>query len=284
MDPVFDLLTKQEISFKASGKDYVTSCLNPEHNDKNPSFRIDRITGVAHCFSCGFKVNIFRYFGIITDSNNIKIAKLKQKLKDLNVSLNGIEFPHEKIPFNKSFRGISPQTLREFGAFYTNAGDLVDRVFFPINDIRNRVVAYVGRHTLSNGNPRYLNYPGGVSMPVFPEKLAISTKSLVLVEGIFDMLNLYDNGLKNVVCTFGTANLMKDTAIKLLPFKTQGIEKIFIMFDGDDAGQQAANKLKPLVEEAEYAVEIITLEEGTDPGDLTKDNIIDIIEYIRTIP
>ena len=34
------------------GKDYVVSCLNPEHDDKNPSMRIDQITGIFNCFSC----------------------------------------------------------------------------------------------------------------------------------------------------------------------------------------------------------------------------------------
>lgn len=282
MDPVLDLLNKYEIPFKISGKDYVTKCLNPEHDDRNPSFRIDRATGVAHCFSCGFKVNIFKHFGVITNSNSIKIVKLKQKLKELNVSLNGVEFPHDKIPFNKNFRGISAQTLKQFGAFYTTAGDLVDRVFFPISDIRNRVIAYVGRHTMSNGNPRYLNYPSGVTMPVYPERLSTSKKYIVLVEGIFDMLNLHDSGMDNAVCTFGTANLMKDADIKLLPFKSQGITKIYLMFDGDDAGRQAMDKLEPILEEAGYIVDRINLPEDTDPGDLDNESILSIIEWMNT--
>jgi DNA primase len=282
MDPVLDLLNKYEVPFRVSGRDYVTKCLNPEHDDKNPSFRIDKLTGVAHCFSCGFKVNIFRHFGILTTSNSIRVAKLKQKLKDLNVNLNGVEFPHDMIPYNKSFRGISAQTMREFNAFYTNVGDLVDRVFFPISDIRNRIVVYVGRHTMSSGNPRYLNVPGGAIMPVFPEKLKTKTRSLVLVEGIFDLLNVYDKGLKNVVCTFGTANLLKDTAIKLLPFKTQGITKIYLMFDGDEAGRNAMDKLQPLIEEADFEVDRINLEDDTDPGDLDKESVQSIIEWIAT--
>ena len=282
MDPVLDLLNKYQIPFKVSGKDYVTKCFNPEHEDRNPSFRIDKLTGVAHCFSCGYKVNIFRHFGVLTNSNSIKVAKLKQKLKDLNVSLNGVEFPHDMIPYNKSFRGISAQTMRKFGAFYTNYSELVDRVFFPISDIRGRNLVFVGRHTMSNGNPRYLNVPSGATMPVFPEKLDIKTRSIVLVEGIFDLLNLYDKGLKNVVCTFGTSTLLKDTAIKLLPFKTQGIEKIYLMFDGDDAGRAAMDKLHPLIEEANFEVDRINLEEGTDPGDLDTESVVSIMEWITT--
>lgn len=282
MDPVLDLLNKYQIPFKVSGKDYVTKCFNPEHEDRNPSFRIDKLTGVAHCFSCGYKVNIFRHFGVLTNSNSIKVAKLKQKLKDLNVSLNGVEFPYDMIPFNKPFRGISAQTMRKFGAFYTNHSDFVDRVFFPISDIRGRNLVFVGRHTMSNGNPRYLNVPGGATMPVFPENLNIKTRSIVLVEGIFDLLNVYDKGLKNVVCTFGTSTLLKDTAVKLLPFKTQGVHKIYLMFDGDDAGRAAMDKLQPLIEEANFEVDRINLEDGTDPGDLDTESVISIMEWITT--
>lgn len=282
MDPVLDLLNKHTIQFRVSGKDYVTKCLNPEHDDNNPSFRIDRTTGVAHCFSCGFKTNIFKHFGVLTNNTSVKVAKLKNKLKDLFISYNGVEFPHAMIPYNKPFRGVSAATLREFGAFYSNGSEEVsDRLWFPIKDIRNRVVVYVGRHTMSNGNPRYLNFPSGVTMPVFPESLKTHSNSIILVEGIFDLLNCYDKGLSNVVCTFGTSTLYKDAAVKLLPFKTQGVQKIYLMFDGDEAGRQAMQKLKPILEEAEYEVEIITLEDDSDPGELTQEAIDSIKEYIK---
>ena len=55
-----DLLTEKGIDFKVQGNDAVIKCLNPEHDDTNPSMRVDKITGVFHCFSCGFKGNKFR--------------------------------------------------------------------------------------------------------------------------------------------------------------------------------------------------------------------------------
>ena len=85
-DPVLDLLNKNAISYSISGRDYVIKCLNPEHDDKNPSFRIDRISGAAHCFSCGFKTNIFKYFGVFTNPVPIRIAVLKQKLAELKIT------------------------------------------------------------------------------------------------------------------------------------------------------------------------------------------------------
>jgi DNA primase len=118
-------------------------------------------------------------------------------------------------------------------------------------------------------------------MPIFPESFKETAKSAVLVEGIFDMLNLYDKGLHNVCCTFGTNTLFKDAALKLLALRTQGISKIYLMFDGDEAGQQAMDKLIPVLEEAEYTVEKITLEDGTDPGELSQEYVDSIKEYIN---
>ena len=281
-DYVLDLIKKQGLTYKLSGKDYLIACLNPEHDDNNPSFRVDKITGISHCFSCGYKVNIFKHYGVVANFTSIKIAKLKDKLRNLHIDFNGVDFPEEMVPMLKPFRGITAKTLKEFGAFYTHGSEkLQDRIFFPIKDVRGKNIVYVGRHMMSQGNPRYLNYPTGVTMPIFPESFKGPAKSAVLVEGIFDMLNLYDKGLHNVCCTFGTNTLFKEAALKLLALRTQGISKIYLMYDGDEAGQQAMDKLIPVLEEAEYTVEKITLEDGTDPGELSQEYVDSIKEYIN---
>jgi DNA primase len=282
MDPVLDLIQKNGLQYQVSGRDYLIKCLNPEHPDTNPSFRVDKVSGIAHCFSCGFKTNIFKYYGVFTNPIPIKIARLKEKLQDLKTWAAGLELPAGATPYTKTFRGISAQTLKHFEAFYTHSVEkLADRIIFPIKDITGKTVAYVGRHTLSNGNPRYLNYPSKVQLPVFPAQIPAGYKSLVLVEGVFDMLNLYDKGLKNVSCTFGTNTLQADTKLKLLPFKAQGVSHIYILFDGDDAGRKAAEILKPIIEESEFIVEIVKLPESTDPGDLDQIDVQSISEYIK---
>lgn len=280
-DPVLELINKNGLGFTVSGRDYLIKCLNPEHEDSNPSFRVDRVSGVAHCFSCGFKTNIFKFFGVFTNPVPIRIAALKEKLAELKTSGTGLDLPTGHTPYTKQFRGISPQTLRHFGAFYTNQVEkLQDRIVFPIKDITGKIVVFVARHTMSNGNPRYVNYPSGVRIPVYPSHLPSGYKSMVLVEGIFDMLNLYDNGLENVVCAFGTNTLQNETKAKLLPFKAQGITHIYLLFDGDDAGKKAAQQLKPTIEQEGFIVEIINLPDGTDPGELDKEDIRSIAEYI----
>ena len=280
-DPVLELIQKNGLAYTVSGRDYLIKCLNPDHEDSNPSFRVDKVSGVAHCFSCGFKTNIFKFYGVFTNPVPIKIAALKEKLNELKTAGIGLELPNGHTPYTRSFRGISAATLKEFGAFYTNVVEkLQDRIVFPIKDITGKIVVYVARHTLSNGNPRYVNYPSGVKIPVFPAHLPSGYSSMVIVEGIFDMLNLYDNGLENVVCAFGTNTLQNDTKSKLLPFKAQGITHVYLLFDGDEAGRKAAQTLKPAIEQEGFIVEIINLPDDTDPGELDEEDVRGLAEYV----
>jgi DNA primase len=117
-------------------------------------------------------------------------------------------------------------------------------------------------------------------MPVFPAHLPSGYSSMVIVEGIFDMLNLYDKGLENVVCAFGTNTLQNETKSKLLPFKAQGITHIYLLFDGDEAGRKASQTLKPIIELEGFIVEIVNLPDDTDPGELDIEDVRSISEYI----
>lgn len=281
-DPVLELLKEKGVAFSISGKDYVTKCFNTEHTDTNPSFRIDRHTGIAHCFSCGFKTNIFKFYGLLTNNVSIRVVKLKEKLKALQESSDGLDPLEGTKPFNRVFRGISTATLKHFGAFETDKVEqMLDRIVFPIKDVRNKTACYVGRHVMSNGNPRYVNFPSGVTIPIFPLRFEEHYKNIVLVEGIFDLLNCYDKGLRNVSCTFGTSKLLNDVPQKLLSFKVMGVEKIFILYDGDDPGREAARKIKPLIEEAGFLCEIIDLPDGDDPGIISQEYIDSIKEYTK---
>jgi len=281
-DPVLELIQKNDLQFTVSGRDYLIKCLNPDHNDSNPSFRVDKVTGVAHCFACGFKTNLFKYYGVFTNLVPMKIVALKEKLDALKKFGKELELPQGYTPWTKQFRGVSPATLKHFGAFYINQVEkLQDRIIFPVKDITNKTQVFVGRHTLSNGNPRYINSPQGVKIPLYPAHLPSGYSSMVLVEGLFDMLNLYDNGCENVVCTFGTNTLQNETKQKLLPFRAQGITHIYILFDGDDAGRAAAKTLKPLLEAEGFITEIVDLPDGTDPGDLDQENVRSIAEYVN---
>ena len=83
-----DLLREKGIHYELSGKDAKILCLNPEHDDTNPSLRVDRITGVMHCFSCGFKGNLFTHFGAPSSPLEVRLHKLKEKVEKQEVKLS----------------------------------------------------------------------------------------------------------------------------------------------------------------------------------------------------
>lgn len=280
--PVARLLAEKKIYYRIQGNDYLIKCLNPDHPDTNPSLRIDKIKGIGQCFSCAFKINVFQYFGIITNNANIKVAGIKEKIKAIRQAESGLEMLDGYTPITSKFRGISVKTLNKFDLFSTDkVENMEDRIIVPIKDIRGRIKVFVGRHILSNANPRYMIYPAKADMQLFPVVLEEPSKSVVLVEGLFDMLNLYDKGITNAVATLGTATLLGGSlASKMLPFKSQGVSNIYICFDGDKAGTEAAAKLKPLLENIGFNVEIIELEEGTDPGVMSQEDVDRLAKYI----
>ena len=89
---------------------------------------------------------------------------------------------------------------------------------------------------------------------------------VILVEGIFDALNLWDKGLKNTVCCFGTQSV---DWVKLSILKMQGATGMDIMFDGDEAGQTAASRVEGICDELGLAHQTIKLKQGNDPGNFT---------------
>lgn len=280
---VENLLKTKNIYYRIQGDDFVIRCLNPDHDDSNPSLRIDKVRGIGQCFACSFKLNIFQYFGLITNTANIRVAEIKQKIAKLRQSDTGLDMLDGYTPVTSEFRGISVKTLNKFDIFYTDKVEgMEDRLIIPIKDISGHITGFVGRHMLSNANPRYMIQPRKATLGLLPPALETATTNLLLVEGLFDFLNLYDKGIHNVVATLGTATLLgSGLPTKMLPYKTQGVRKIFICFDGDNAGREASEKIKPLLEKLQFIVEILGVEDGRDPGNYTQQEVDDLKSYIN---
>ena len=81
-------------------------------------------------------------------------------------------------------------------------------------------------------------------MPLFPVVEPIQGR-IILVEGIFDVMNLHDKGLTNAVCCFGVKNVTEE---KLQVLAVSGVEGVDIFLDNDEAGQGQAVKVRELCE------------------------------------
>ena len=272
---VEDLLNSKSIPYTPKNDDFIVQCLNPEHEDRNPSMRIDKLTGIFNCFSCGFKGNIFSLYGKTPNKLEQKRLSLKNKINEKRSESIGLEMPKGYAPYVGTWRGIRSVTYKEFGAFKHPGKEFVSRICFPIRDHTGRIVAFQGRSEGLEPKPKYLTSPKGVKLPLFPAVQPIHS-SIILVEGIFDVLNLHDKGLTNAVCCFGVKNI---TVEKLNVLSMKGIDQIYIYFDEDEAGQKSAHEVKTLCEEAEIEGSILRYfpEEHSDPGSLSAQHI----EYIK---
>jgi len=264
---VEELLQSKNVPFIPKGKDFVVSCLSPEHDDNNPSMRIDQITGIFHCFSCGFKGNVFVHFGEKASFLHLRRELVKKKIREKRAESVGLPFPRSALPYVGNWRNIKPETYRKFEAFQEHEA-FVGRIVFPIRDISGRIVAFNARH-MTGGTPKYLISPPGARMPLFPAKIDPIQASVILVEGIYDMINLHDKGLTNAVCCFGTRNINEE---KLSILRLQGIEEAIVFFDGDEAGQTAAAKVQEMCENVDLLTRNINVVD-IDPGALTENQV-----------
>lgn len=147
-----------------------------------------------------------------------------------------------------------------------------DRLMFPIFSSQGHAIAFGGR-ILEQGEPKYLNSPehmafvkGKILYGLFQTARYIrSEDSVLIVEGYMDLVSLYQAGLRNVVATMGTA-LTAEHA-KLIKRLTRNV---IVLFDGDGAGQEAAERSLPiLLSEGLYPKGLI-LENNLDPDDFVK--------------
>lgn len=240
---VEDLLKQKNIAYIPRGKDFVVSCLNPEHPDRNPSMRIDQVTGIFNCFSCQYKGNLFTYFGEKANKMEIRRQLLKKKIDEVRSESIGLQMPEKAMPYVGNWRNIRPETYKVFEAFIHPSKDFVGRICFPIRDRTGRIVSFQARST-GDQQPKYLNSPPGAKMPLFPVVEPIQGR-ILLVEGIFDVLNLHDKGLTNAVCCFGVKNVTEE---KLQVLSVAGIEGIDVFLDNDEAGQTGSAKVRELCE------------------------------------
>lgn len=156
-----------------------------------------------------------------------------------------------------------------------------NRIMFPIEDLRGRIVAFGGRAMDKNVRAKYLNSPETVlfhkgkmlynaaAARKAAQPLAGAPASpIYVVEGYMDVIALAKAGVETGVAPLGTA--LTEDQIALL--WRMGPDPIFC-FDGDDAGVhaafRAAERILPLLR-AGVSARFILLPDGKDPDDIVK--------------
>lgn len=286
INQVEELLTAKKVPFIRKGKDCLVLCLNPEHEDQQPSLRIDAEDGKFHCLSCGFKGNIFPYFNKYRNPFSSKVSLIKSKIKELRrASWSGYTIPSDALFVDYSFSGIPKHIMEKFLAFRTLEMGMEDRVVFPIFSAAGVIVGFQGRYINSNAPPKYMAFPKEQPLPWYPSVAKCSTKdsTIVLVEGLKDALYLHGRGIECAVCIFGTKSVNMDNILDhLQQFLLAGVGRVIILMDGDAAGRSAAKNLELCItRKTDLVVQVLDLPDGIDPATMTDDQIKSLHVSIR---
>ena len=155
-----------------------------------------------------------------------------------------------------------------------------DRIMFPIEDSRGRVIAFGGRAMAKDALAKYLNsndtelfHKGNVLYNFARARKAKGPRggqdgTVIAVEGYMDVIALAQAGFENVVAPLGTA--LTENQLELL-WRMAG--EPILCFDGDQAGLKAAWRAAdlalPLVAPGR-TLRFALLPEGQDPDDLVR--------------
>ncbi len=164
--------------------------------------------------------------------------------------------------------GLDRSALDAAGLLSPRGGErFVDRVTFPISDLRGRIVGF-GARTLGDAKPKYLNSPETelfnkrsllYGLPQAAQAMR-HEKAALVVEGYTDVLMLNQAGIKNSVATLGTA--MTEGHLKAL---SGNADTIHLLFDPDEAGEKAVEKAAATAAELKLDLRVLRL--SKDPAD-----------------
>ena len=168
-------------------------------------------------------------------------------------------------------KGYTDQELRDADLVGEKNGRIYDRfrnrLMFPIIDVRGNVIGFGGR-VLDDSKPKYLNSNETVIFNkrknLFGLNFAKKTKesSIILVEGNVDVITLHQYGFDNAVASLGTS--LTEEQVSLLSRYT---EQVVLTYDGDEAGQRAAQRAIPMLEKAGIQVKVLQMKDAKDPDE-----------------
>ncbi len=202
-------------------------------------------------------------------------------------------------------RGITEETIEEFQLGYAPNSDIIlsrlgakfgidvllkvglvvrgqgrmydrfrNRLMFPIYSPAGRVAGFGGR-ILGEGMPKYMNSP---ESPVYSKrsslysvfhsrKKILEEKSVILVEGYFDYLSMYQAGFKNVLASLGTSLTEQQTQII-----SRYARKVYLFYDMDEAGRKASLRSMGLLIDRNVEIMLCSSSEGKDPDEILRND------------
>jgi DNA primase len=224
------LLRHYGVELRRSGPDQYRGRCPIHRGEGRDAFQVNLARNIFHCFACRAGGTVLDF---VAGMEGCTLREAAEKLQPRAKPVHGpgVSLPWKERVMEKrralsplgsvlrdidsahpylATRGIESQTAAHFGVgFYAGPGLLSGRLVIPILNAQGELVAYCGR-SLDTAEPRYQFPPGFRKSQVlfnFHRAAASGEPAVVVVEGFFDCLKVYQAGLRSVVALMGAVLL-----------------------------------------------------------------------------
>ncbi len=212
-----------------------------ERSEKHFQISTDENNPTFYCYRCGSKGSYVRLVMkidkisyneanvIVNGGVNLSVSEEKEKYNFPN-----IEFPLKSLWTSQSReylrrRGIKESTIRKFGLYFCSTGKYKDRIIIPIR-LDDKDITFQGRLINNTSTLRYRSPPSSPTNRLLFNCDDIDNDTVILVEGVFDVFRLYQDGYGNQVgATLGKK--ISEHQINLL--KDKNVKRVWLMYDPD---------------------------------------------------
>lgn len=274
------------------------------------SFCVNTEKNAFNCFACGAGGNVLDFVGQmeevdirkaglliqewfnLTPANRLakkgerKTAPEKEPQDSDEAPVNPpLTFELKELDQNHPYlkeRGLTKETIKEFGIGFCKRGLMKDRIAIPIHSEHGELIAYAGRFAGDpppDGEPKYklpAKFRKHLVLYNFHRAREFSGENgLVLVEGFFDVMKVWQAGFKNVVALMGT--VLSNEQEKLLIGSLAPDGKLALMLDPDEAGLRATGEITERLINKLYIKIIDLQEDGIEADSLAGKRIRELL-------
>jgi len=255
------------------------------------NLNIEQNTNSTNFFSQLYNIHLLAeklFIENINTSNNKKIKDYfyNRGIKEETINEFKIGFANDSWDdlFKKIKLKFSDELINKSGLFINSKKGTFDRfrnrIMFPIRNKSNKIVGFGGRDISGNDSAKYLNSP---ETQIYNKReilyglaesknLIRKEKKVFLVEGYMDLIQLFQNGIKNIAASSGTSLTMQQVS-QLKKFT----DNVYIIYDGDKAGRKASISAGYNLLKGGITPKIIEIPDNEDPDSYVKKNGVDYI-------
>ena len=194
--------------------------------------------------------------------------------KPLGFELQSLDTAHPYF----TERGLSAECVTHFGIGHCQKGSMTGRIVIPIHNADGQLVAYAGRWP---GTPPDEDTPKYKLPPAFHKSRELfnahrafaepDTSPLVIVEGYFDCVRLWQHGIRRVVALMGSS--LSQHQEELIRKNTNAESCVLLMLDEDDAGKAARDEIAVRLSKLCFVKTFVFHEAGKQPEALSSQEL-----------